>query len=199
MIGSMNAEISGGFVNNSKTNEDLFSLFGNLKEEAKSAYDPQGKSGFNEVITRFNTDWVWGEPARMTAQAFSKNGSPTFIYLFSYVPAAQKERMKYGAGHGSEIAYAFNNLNARWGVTETTTEDQKLAQTMNTYWANFAKTGNPNGKSLPIWPLYSPATNELMEFESNGIPVGKKDSTKARLDVISKTDKLRDKLKTRGI
>ena len=32
---------------------------------------------------------------------------------------------------------------------------------MANYWTNFAKTGNPNGKGLPEWPLYSKGRSVL--------------------------------------
>jgi para-nitrobenzyl esterase len=33
---------------------------------------------------------------------------------------------------------------------------------MSSYWANFAPTGNPNGKGLPEWKPYNSKTNEIM-------------------------------------
>ena len=199
MIGSNSAEIGGGFVNNSKTKEELFSLFGDFKEEAKAAYDPDGTKDFEEVITKFNTDWVWGEPGRFAARAFAEKGEPTFIYHFGFVPEPMKERMKYGAGHGSEVGYVFNNLDARWGNPETTPEDKKVAEIMNGYWVNFAKTGNPNGDGLPNWPVYTKNAGEIMDIQLDGEAVGKPDPRKARLDVIEKGVKLRNVLQSRGI
>ena len=199
MIGSNSAEIGGGFVNNSKTKEELFSLFGEFKEEAQAAYDPDGTKDFEEVITKFNTDWVWGEPGRFAARAFAEKGEPTFIYHFGFVPEPMKERMKYGAGHGSEVGYVFNNLDARWGNPETTPEDKKVAEIMNGYWVNFAKNGNPNGDGLPNWPVYTKNEGEIMDIQLDGEAVGKPDPRKARLDVIEKGVKLRNELQSRGI
>ena len=72
MIGNNSAEIGGRFVNASSSKEELFSLFGELKDEAKAAYDPDGNKEFAEVQTRFNTDKVWAEPARFTASIFCR-------------------------------------------------------------------------------------------------------------------------------
>jgi para-nitrobenzyl esterase len=198
IIGNTSAEIGGGFVNSSTTKEELFSLFGKLESEAKAAYDPQGNKEFAEVQTYFNTDWVWGEPGRFTAKSFVSNGQPAYMYLFSYVPAPMRERMKYGAGHGSEVSYVFNNLNARWGAPEATPEDEKVAQIMNSYWVNFAKTGNPNGEGLPEWPAFKTKTNKIIEFQRDGSVVSKTDPRKARLDIIEKASELRVKIQSRG-
>ena len=185
IIGSNSAEVPAGFVNAS-SKEELVGLFGNMKDKASAVYDPNGSTELSKMLTFVNTDKVWAEPARFTARAYTAVDTPAFIYLFSYVPASMQERLKYGAPHGSEIAYVFNNLEARWGAPESTLSDQNVADTMNKYWVNFAKTGNPNGEGLPDWPVYDSAKNEIMEFQQDGIPMGKPDPNKERLDLIEK-------------
>ena len=32
--------------------------------------------------------------------------------------------------------------------------ERKLADIVSSYWVNFARTGNPNGKGLAPWPVY---------------------------------------------
>lgn len=199
IIGSNSAEIGGSFVNTSTTKEELFSLFGEWKEEAKAAYDPSEEKEFAEVITKFNTDWVWAEPARWVAKACVAQGAPAYFYQFSYVPDSMKGWMRYGAGHGSEVGYVFNTLDVQRRGPKATPEDYKVAQIMHTYWANFAKTGNPNGKDLPTWPVYTLKKNEILDIQPDGKPTGKADPRKARLDVLEKSKKLKDTLQSRGI
>src|SRR6476659_3399562 len=176
IIGNCSAEIGGAFVSNASSKEALFSTFGELEAEAKAAFDPDGNKQFAEVITKFNTDWVWGEPARMTARAFVGKRAPAYVYQFGYVPAAIRQRAPYGAGHGSEVSFVFNTLNARWGApAEATPEEKELARIMNTYWTNFAKTGNPNGNGLPTWPLYDTQKEEILDIELDGKPISKAD------------------------
>lgn len=200
MIGNCSAEIGGAFVSNAKTKEELFASFGDLEAEAKAAYDADGSKTFNEVITKFNTDWVWGESARFTARTFLSKGAPTYMYQFGYVPAAAQQRSPYGASHGSEVSFVFNNLNARWGPpAEATPQEKELAKVMSSYWANFAKTGNPNGEGLPKWPLYNNQNQDMLDVELDGKTVSKPDPRKARFDVIEKAFKNRGKIQSRGI
>lgn len=200
MIGNCSAEIGGPFVSNSKTKEELFASFGQLETEAKAAYDADGNKKFDEVITKFNTDWVWGEPGRMTAKAFITKGAPVYMYQFGYVPAAAQQRSPYGAGHGSEVSFVFNTLNARWGPpAEATSTEKELARAMNNYWVNFAKTGNPNGAGLPNWPLYNNQHQDMLDVELDGKIISKPNPRKARFDVIEKAMKNRGRIQSRGI
>lgn len=62
------------------------------------------------------------------------------------------EKLKpVGAGHASEIEYCMGNLylvdDFAW-----TKDDYKVSETMQNYFANFIKTGNPNGSNQPDWP-----------------------------------------------
>lgn len=56
-----------------------------------------------------------------------------------------------GAPHAAEIEYAMGNLHLvddyAW-----TDNDFKTSETMLNFFANFVKTGNPNGENLPKWP-----------------------------------------------
>ena len=90
MIGSCSAEIGG-------SKEELFGLFGDLQNQTKQVYDPKETKDFKEVMTRFNTDWVWGEPVRFAANTFVEAGEPTYVFHFDYVYDPRKEHMPYGA------------------------------------------------------------------------------------------------------
>jgi para-nitrobenzyl esterase len=70
-------------------------------------------------------------------------------------PNAPKPPAPVGAPHACEIEYCMGNLHL---VKEYawTADDFKVSETMLNYFANFIKTGNPNGSKLPEWTAAKP-------------------------------------------
>jgi len=184
IIGNNSAEVPAGFVN-ARSKDELFNLFGSIKDEAKKVYDAGDSVAFAKILTLVNTDKVWAEPARFTARAITAKGKTAYVYLFSYVSPSMQQMMRYGAAHASEIGYVFNNLRS-WNGSVITSHDSAVAKMMNTYWTNFAKTGNPNGSGLPNWSVYDSTKNEILEIRPDGKAISEPDPRKARLDLIEK-------------
>lgn len=79
--------------------------------------------------------------------------------------SAPKPPQAQGAVHSAEIEYAMGNL-ATNKVYAWTPEDYKVSETMQNYFANFIKTGNPNGAGLPKWtPIKNGETVQVMHID----------------------------------
>ncbi|HWZ45866.1 MAG TPA: carboxylesterase/lipase family protein [Candidatus Saccharimonadales bacterium] len=133
-----------------------------------------------EAIASFYSayrDQVFGWEMRAWTRLAAKTGhQPVYKYYFSHrPPGPQSARLR--AFHACELPYVFGNFIWQFPWEEA---DHKLAETVSTYWVNFAKTGNPNGNGLVKWPGYDPATDQSLEF---GDPIGVRSQiNKAGLD-----------------
>jgi para-nitrobenzyl esterase len=68
-----------------------------------------------------------------------------------------------GAVHSAEIEYALGNLSLN-PVFAWTADDHKVSATMQGYFANFVKTGDPNGAGLPAWPRGDAANGQVQRI-----------------------------------
>lgn len=180
LLGTNSMDI--GF-SSAKNKEELFAPFGADAMAAEKAYDAAGAKSFFLLRLKVAGDAMMVEPARFVAQTLSSQGDPVWEYRFGYVAHSMRKKWP-GTPHATEIPFVFDTVKAKYGAA-LTPQDEKIAQEANTYWANFAKTGNPNGTGLPNWPSYHSKTDMLMYFTENG-PVAEAGPWKTRLDLTEK-------------
>jgi len=184
MLGSNSADTAGNRVR-ARTKDELFARYGQWNAEAKAAYDPDGSTDLPILISRANDDFGQAEPARFAADAFAANGSPVYLYRFSYVQTSMREQLRAGAPHGGEIGYVFGTLSGGRGGAPTA-EDLAVSRMAQAYWVNFAKNGDPNGAGLPRWPRHVAGDDQIFDFRPDGTAGASADPRKARLDVTRK-------------
>ena len=97
--------------------------------------------------------WEWLQMQNKTGQA------AVYGYVFDRTPPVSPDMMvngvspkELGARHACEIEYVFGALKSQPNPWEPV--DFKISGAMASYWANFTKTGDPNGPGLAKWPAY---------------------------------------------
>ncbi len=168
-------------------------LYGDRSAEVLKLYNVSKDEDVEQVATDLASDrfisfstWKWTDIQ-------SKTGlKPVYRYLFSRARPAMVASMgnatpglagsvvkdnpankapqappAKGAVHSAEIEYAMGNLHRNM-VYDWSASDYKVSATMQEYFANFIKTGNPNGNGLPKWPAVN-TTNpvQFMNIDVN--------------------------------
>jgi len=142
--------------------DDILKLYpGSTQDEVIKSATALGSDRF----IAFGT-WQWEELSAKTG------GKPVYSYIFSCPrPPMVDEKPNtskmpppmVGASHASEIEFALGNLGTN-KVYAWTPDDYKVSATMENYFANFIKTGNPNGKGLPQWPANKGSITQHMNI-----------------------------------
>ena len=116
---------------------------------------------FRETAFSWPT-WAWANLQNKTGKG------KVYLYYFDQFdanrpmfggPGAPKPR---GANHASEMQYVFASP---WG-RPFQGGDKAVSDAMNHYWANFVKTGDPNGEGLDNWPVYRDGEKTVMFFKN---------------------------------
>jgi para-nitrobenzyl esterase len=107
-----------------------------------------------------HTTWRWMDLQRR------HGGAPVYFYYFDQprpakVHPAAGESPDPGAVHSGEIEYALGNLSGN-PVYAWTDADRAASATMEGYFAQFIKTGDPNGAGLPPWPAVRESDGGLL-------------------------------------
>ncbi|MCX7013610.1 MAG: carboxylesterase family protein [Candidatus Sumerlaeota bacterium] len=134
-------------------------LFGKQAPEALELF-PIENNDVLKAVDHFTTLSAFGQPARAMARAMEKVGAPAYCYYFTHV-APTGAASKLGAFHAAELPYVFQTLPR---VLMLRAVDRNLSKTMQSYWVNFAKTGDPNGEGLPPWPAHTKASDAYQEL-----------------------------------
>ena len=149
-------------------------LYGDQADDVLKAYKVSSTDDVVEAATHLASarfvglsTWKWTELQTKTG------GQAVYRYLYAHIrpqytplpsipfgvadagaPGRGGPRTPRGASHSAEIQYAMGNLDLDKRYAWTT-DDYKISATIQDYFVNFVKTGNPNGRGLPEWPPYS--------------------------------------------
>ena len=144
-----------------------------LADEYLKAYPAANDGEAREARANFERDLRFGWDTWTWARMQVKTGrAKAFSYYFAHQPPYPKGSALFGwgAGHWAELPYVFDHLSQEpWAWTDA---DRALANVIATYWTNFAKSGDPNGRGVPAWPNFSTGTEQVLHFDNAAAPAG---------------------------
>jgi para-nitrobenzyl esterase len=101
--------------------------------------------------------YAWGQ------RRLGQSKSPVYAYLWTH-PEPGPTADRYRAFHSSEIPYVFQTLDAS-PERPFGPDDRRLSLQVSSYWLNFVRTGDPNGRGLPPWPRLSREQPRIMALD----------------------------------
>jgi para-nitrobenzyl esterase len=170
-----------------KTLKVFYGKYPDLLEQAEKIY------GLSDAPNEVSTDPAYGpiqlqlgvdldqRCAVVATALWHSTVAPTYVYEFS------RSSPGYAPVHAAELRAVF-------GYSSTAEladgSGHKLDDVLQQYWANFAKTGDPNGPGLPEWPKYDAAAKKSIDFTNDGPIQRTADHAVACAPYVDKLDRL---------
>jgi para-nitrobenzyl esterase len=130
---------------------------------------------------------------RLYADYQAQRGNKAYLYFFAQNPPAPAGQAPFPAAHAAEVPYVFNNVGqlplfpdrSDPKLAAASAPDLKVADQMSSYWVNFARNGDPNGRGLPTWqPHRSGASERAIVLDAD--PASEHLPTKPRLELYDR-------------
>jgi len=146
-------------------------LYEDKADEILKAYPATTDAEVMQAATDLSSDrFIAYSTWRFTDLQSKTSGKPVYRYFFTRqrIPVNGQGGNSIGASHSSEIEYALGNL-ATNKAYAWTPDDYKVSETMQTYFANFVKNGNPNGNGVPQWDRLHNNDPKVMVIDVNSL------------------------------
>ena len=133
--------------------EKVRALFGDYADEVLSLYPAATDQEAKENWIDLYSAWFFTYGHYCWTRQASAQGLPVYEYYFT------KQNGRLGPWHSGEEVYCWGNIPAASKLYDTS--DRELSEIFCSYFANFARTGDPNGEGLPVWEPTADGTRVL--------------------------------------